>query len=135
MEARLIYTALIKTALFAWNYGCPIANPNKDILTLSRNHDLIVDSIIAYFELVPLPTDSGGADDVSTTEGHVHALPVEAVQLAPLFSAIARLHRAVCRSGRECALDIKGADAYATVKNLIRFFDGDLYENTPGRLS
>jgi hypothetical protein len=113
----LIYTALIKAALFAWNYGCPIANPHMDILSLSRNHDLIVDSIVDYFEFVPLPAD------ISAAEGHVHALPVEAAQLAPLFSAIARLHRAVCRSGRECAPDIKGADEYGTAKNLILFFD------------
>ena len=131
----MIYTALIKAALFAWNYGCPIANPHRDILSLSRNQDLIVDSIVAYFELVPGPSDAGRAVNISAEEGQQQALPVEAAQLASLFSAIARLHRAVCRSGRECAPDIKGADAYATVKNLIRFFDGDLYENTTGRLS
>lgn len=117
VKARLSYTALIKAALFAWNYGCPIANPDRDILYLARNQNLIIDSIVYYFE--------GGASrtEAADAEAYYQSFPPEAVQLAPILRSLGRVHRAVHHSDREIAATLAGCDACRTACNLVQFFE------------
>ena len=117
VRGRLLYTALIETVLFCWNHGCSIANPHKDIRFLARNNRLVMDLLTAYFNAAPPPSEGGLGlgDDVS--------LPGDAAHLAPIFSSISGLHRAVLSSDRACARQIAGKSPYETVRNLILFFE------------
>jgi hypothetical protein len=117
VRGRVLYNALIKTVLFCWNHGCPIANPHEDIRFLARNSRRVADLLTAYFDAAPPP--SGDRSDV----GDDFSLPGDAVHLAPIFSSISALHRAVLSSDRACAHRIAGKSPYETIQNLTLFFE------------
>lgn len=117
IRGRLLYTALIKTVLFCWNHGCPIANPHKDIRLLARNSRLVADLLMAYFNAAPPSSED------SSSIGDDFSLPGDAEHLAPIFSSISGLHRAVLSSDRACARRIAGESPYETIQNLILFFE------------
>ena len=120
VRGRLLYTALVKTVLFCWNHGCPIANPHEDIRFLARNSRLVMDLLTAYFNATrPLSGEGLGIDDD-------FSLPEDAEHLAPIFSSISGLHLAVLNSDRACARQIAGKSPYETLQNLILFFEAQV---------
>ena len=72
--------------------------------------------LTAYFNEAPPSGDS-------SVEEYDFSLPSDAAHLAPIFSSISDLHRAVLGSGRECARKIAGKHPYETLQNLILFFE------------
>ena len=117
VRGRVLYTALIESVLYCWNHGCPIANPHKDVRLLARNSRWVSDLLTAYFNETPSPSEK------RTVEEHDFSLPSDAEHLAPIFSSISALHRAVLGSGRTCARQIAGKHPYETLQNLILFFE------------
>ena len=59
VQARLLYTALIKAVLIAWGRGFSVANPHRDPFALSDNKQAIIDAIVEYFEMVPAESTNG----------------------------------------------------------------------------
>jgi len=116
---RILYTALIKAVLVAWKHGCPVANPHADIRFLSRNNHLIIDSIVSYFNSVPLPKGIEYHEQYDTE----YFLPEGAEQLIPMYEAISQLHHAVIYSDHKHARRIAGETKYDTISNMIVFFN------------
>ena len=118
VQARLLYTALIKAVLIAWTKGYPVAKPEESVWTISKDKEQIVRQIVGFFNSVPAP----GANGLAGSYGHVDSIPDEAAQIAPVLEAIAELHRAVAHSGQKYAKQIAGETELETIKNLIAFF-------------
>jgi hypothetical protein len=119
VQARLLYTALIKAVLIAWGRGYSVANPHQNPFALSENKQFIIDSIVSYFNAVPAENGNGlhGRYAVETLA------KVDAEQIAPALEAISALHKAVKHSGQKYARDIAGETEIETIKNLIAFFN------------
>jgi hypothetical protein len=118
VQARLLYTALIKAMLIAWAKGCPIANPHKRVYELSDDKTLIINALLTYFNEVPCEIESEAAlPPVAPREPLT-----DAEQLTPVLTAISDLHNAVRKSGQIYASDLVGETENETVKNLIDFF-------------
>jgi len=118
VQARLLYTALIKAALIAWGRGYAVANPHKDATTLSANKQVIVDSLVAYFKAVPNDVRNGLVGTYGATAKKLD----DADQIVPVLEAISSLHAAVKHSGQKYATQIAGATEIETLRNLIAFF-------------
>jgi hypothetical protein len=119
LRIRLLHTAMIRTILHAWNYGCSIANPRIDVRILALNHKYIVDAVLLYF---------CGASNLQKTEDHgcvnlEYLLPTEAEQLIPQLREMERIHRSMKSSGSDSAEALVGQDMFETVQNLIDFFE------------
>ena len=119
IRIRLLYTALIETVLFAWRKGFPVANPHKDVRFLSRNTQIIIDSIVTYFNSAPISIGRKYFDQ-SNSE---FILPENAEQLAPMITAISQIHYTIANSSHKYACMIAANNRYDTIRNLILFFE------------
>jgi hypothetical protein len=119
VQSRLLYTALIKSALIAWTRGYEPANPHISPFVLSENKQAIIDSIVSYFNAMPGNAENGVVGKYAELE------PPEgdAEQIAHVLDAISILHVAVRHSGQKYARQIAGDTELETIKNLIAFFE------------
>ena len=117
VRARLLFTALMETVLFAWNHGCTAANPNEDVRYLAGNHRSVVRMIAAYFNQgLPPPEDRNETrSDFSVSYA--------GRQIGPVLETIRYLHDAVTGSSLDCARRIVGSTPHETIQNLIVFFE------------
>jgi len=119
VQARLLYTALIKAVLIAWTSGYPIANPHKDVFAVSADKQGIIDALVTYFNAVPGASSNGVLAEYSC----IPDVNDDAEQIAPILRSIASLHKAITHSGQTCARRIAGVNEIDTLMNLIAFFN------------
>lgn len=119
LMTRLLYNAFVQTVLIAWNYGCSVAYPCKDIKYLSRNQYFIFESINNYiapeykFSLQPVCNDG-----LYMKKYHLQ------------YAAIKSVHDAVLISGKIEFTGLAGEKPFDTLKNLIIYFEKQISLNT-----